>query len=138
MALTSSAFAEGEEIPVEHAGCPPGQNVSPPLDWSGVPEDAGSLAISVVDPDAGGFVHWVISGLDPNSTGLAAGEVPPDAVQAPNDSGSTEYFGPCPPETHTYVFTLYALPQSFGGEDLADVEGEATASATLSGTYTPA
>lgn len=142
--LTSDAFAEGEEIPVEHGGCPPGGNVSPPLSWSGLPTDADQLAITLVDPDAGGFVHWVVTGIDPSTTSLAAGEVPAGAVEAMNDSAQAGYFGPCPPEVHTYVFTVHALSGDPGlaqgqpGRDvLPTIEDLSTASAELTGTFAP-
>jgi Raf kinase inhibitor-like YbhB/YbcL family protein len=135
MTLTSAAFDNGEEIPVRFGGCPPGENLSPPLSFGGVPSEAEALAVIMVDPDAGDFVHWSILGLDPDSTGLGEDEVPPEALETMNDNGGTGYFGPCPPETHTYVFTLYALSRA--AESPADVEQAAIATASLTGTYTP-
>lgn len=142
--LASDAFAEGEEIPAEHGGCPPGENVSPPLEWAGLPADAHQLAVTVVDPDAGGFVHWVVTGIDPSTSSLAAGEVPAGAVEAMNDNAQAGYFGPCPPEVHTYVFTVHALsgdpglaPNEPGPDALLAIEELSTASAELTGTFTP-
>ena len=77
--LTSTAFGEGEAIPVEYAGCD-GANESPPLEWTGGPDDADQMAVTLVDPDAGDFVHWVMVGIDPQTTSLETGEVPPGAV----------------------------------------------------------
>jgi hypothetical protein len=142
--LTSPAFADGEAIPLEQAGCD-GANVSPALDWTGMPADADQLAITMVDPDADGFVHWVVVGIDPQATGVGAGEVPAGVVEAANDTGESGYFGPCPPETHTYVFTVHALSAdpgvtagTAGGDAVAAVEATTSTSAELSGTYTPA
>ncbi|MCP8320328.1 MAG: hypothetical protein H3Z52_05235, partial [archaeon] len=58
--LTSKAFAEGQFIPVKYT-CQ-GQDVSPPLEWQGVPDETVEFAIELFDPDApgGGFVHWVL------------------------------------------------------------------------------
>ena len=55
--LTSTAFAKGKEIPLEHTG--QGKDTSPPLKWSGVPAEAKSLALLADDPDApvGTWVH---------------------------------------------------------------------------------
>src|SRR5438067_13879094 len=57
-ALTSPEFTEGQAIPRRYA-CD-GDGVSPPLAWSGAPGDAAALALVMDDPDAGGFVHWVV------------------------------------------------------------------------------
>jgi phosphatidylethanolamine-binding protein (PEBP) family uncharacterized protein len=43
-------FGAGADIPSKYT-CK-GQNVSPPLAWSGVPASAKSLALIVEDPDA--------------------------------------------------------------------------------------
>lgn len=105
--LSSPAFEAGAAIPAEHT-CE-GADVAPPVRWSGVPEQAVTLALTVLDLDAGGFVHWVAWGLDPALEELAAGSVPPGAAQAVNDFGQVGYGGPCPPASHRYAFTLLAL-----------------------------
>src|SRR5882724_2155209 len=48
--LTSSSFANNGEIPTKYT-CE-GDDMSPPLAWSGVPPNAKSLALIVDDPDA--------------------------------------------------------------------------------------
>lgn len=50
MYLTSSAFADGGAIPATHT-CD-GEDISPPLAWSGIPAGARSLVLIVEDPDA--------------------------------------------------------------------------------------
>lgn len=126
--LSSPAFAEGGMIPREYT-CD-GAGGSPPLEWSGVPDDARELALIVDDPDApmGTFSHWVVVGLPPGLKGLKAGVpvdtivamasfssaiegvVTADARQGKNDFDKIGYGGPCPPSgTHRYVFRLYAL-----------------------------
>jgi Raf kinase inhibitor-like YbhB/YbcL family protein len=96
-------------------GCT-GQNVSPALHWQGQPANAGSLALTVFDPDAPtghGFWHWVVLNLPATSNGLAEGAaLPAGAVSLPNDFGQPGWGGPCPPagdSPHHYVFTVYAL-----------------------------
>jgi len=109
--VRSEAFAEGGEIP-ERFSCE-GENISPPLSWSKLPDGARELALVLSDPDAtdGTFYHWVLVGIDPSKSSLAVGEVPPGAVVAESSSGMAAYIGMCPPDgsTHRYVFTLYAL-----------------------------
>jgi Raf kinase inhibitor-like YbhB/YbcL family protein len=110
--VTSTAFEPDGTIPKRYT-CD-GDDVSPPLAWTGVPDDARELALLVEDPDAPGgtYVHWVLFELDPGTDGLTEGAVPEGARQGENSSGDAEYTGPCPPEgdpAHRYEFLLYAL-----------------------------
>ena len=139
--LTSPAFGNGQPIPPEYTCV--GDDVSPPLAWSGVPAGTAELALVVRDPDADGFIHWVIAGLPPDGTGLTRREPPSQAVQGLNDFGRQGWSGPCPPSgIHNYEFRLYALAAPSGlaaGADGAEAAGQlesATllASAALSGT----
>jgi len=111
--VVSSAFEQGASIPKRFT-CE-GEDESPPLAWSGVAAGARSLALIVDDPDASGFVHWVMFEL----TGSQSGGLPeavsssPDAPnQGRNDFGRTGWGGPCPPSgEHRYRFTLFAMDQ---------------------------
>ena len=113
--LTSTAFSEGEMIPSRYT-CD-GEDTSPPLAWSGVPEAAQSLALICDDPDApvGTWVHWVLFNIPPDAVGLpeavATGTTHESgAVSGKNSWGRLGYGGPCPPGgTHRYFFYLYAL-----------------------------
>jgi Raf kinase inhibitor-like YbhB/YbcL family protein len=110
--LRSPAFADGDTIPGVYT-CD-GDDVSPPLEWSGVPSDAAELAVVVEDPDAPGgtFVHWVVWGLDADQAGLGQGQVPAGVREGRNDFGRVGWGGPCPPrgnDPHRYVLTLLAL-----------------------------
>jgi Raf kinase inhibitor-like YbhB/YbcL family protein len=113
--VASDTFAEGDGVPLENT-CE-GDDVSPPLSWFGVPEDAASIVVLVDDPDAGGFVHWLVFDIPPEAEGDLPIDVPDgDEVetggkQAMNDFGDTGYGGPCPPlgEEHTYRFRVLAL-----------------------------
>jgi Raf kinase inhibitor-like YbhB/YbcL family protein len=109
--VRSDAFAESATIPARFT-CD-GQNVSPPLRWTGVPPDARALALVVDDPDAprGTFVHWVVVDIPPATTGVAENASPDGGTRLRNDAGRIGYFGPCPPTgRHRYRFTVYALP----------------------------
>jgi len=110
--LTSPAFAPGAAIPSRFT-CD-GEDVSPPLQWSGVPAEARSLALLLEDPDAPGgtFVHWTLFAIAPTATALREGQVPAGAREGENSFGDRGYGGPCPPEgdePHRYVFVLYGL-----------------------------
>jgi Raf kinase inhibitor-like YbhB/YbcL family protein len=117
--LTSPAFAEGQMIPREYT-CD-GEDRSPPVEWSGVPSQARSLALTCDDPDApaGTWSHWVAYNLPPEVASLPEAlaasnpvrlESGAEARQGKNDFGKIGYGGPCPPSgTHRYIFRLYAL-----------------------------
>ena len=94
-----------------------GDDISPEITWSGVPEGTKSLALLMEDPDAplGTFFHWSIYNIKANENGLPAEvpkleSTPAGHAQGLNDFGKAGYFGPCPPgkKPHNYVFTLYA------------------------------
>ncbi|GAA2457630.1 YbhB/YbcL family Raf kinase inhibitor-like protein [Streptomyces glaucus] len=111
--LNSSAFSDHSFLTRRYAY--EGDNVSPPLAWSGVPDDATELVLLCEDPDAptGTFVHWIVVGIDPRSDGVAAGECPPGGTELVNGYGEHGWGGPHPPpgdEAHRYFFRLYALP----------------------------
>lgn len=124
LTLTSTAFTDGGFLDAEFT-CE-GANVPPPLTIRGVPATAAELAIVVLDRDAegaGGFVHWVVTGIDP-SIGLLEGGAPPGAIAARTDSGVEGWDGPCPPADdgpHDYVFTVYAAAEPIGLA--ADLDG---------------
>ncbi|MFO7974765.1 MAG: YbhB/YbcL family Raf kinase inhibitor-like protein [Candidatus Hydrogenedentota bacterium] len=148
--ISSSAFDDQGTIPREHTA--DGQDVSPPLSWSGVPEGTQSLALVCDDPDApvGTWVHWVIWNIPAGAGGLDEAvppqqrELPNGAVQGTNDFKKIGYGGPAPPRgpAHRYFFKLYALDTSL---DLAPgakkdelekaMQGHILAEAQLVGQY---
>ena len=108
--LTSSAFDDGEIIPVQYT-CD-GDNRVPPLAWHGAPEGTRSFAVIVDDPDAPGgtFTHWLVYDI-PGTSDSIAGE-PPGVQTLTNDFGHQRYGGPCPPPRHgphRYYFRVYAV-----------------------------
>ncbi len=124
--LRSTAFNDHDMMP-ERLSKPAG-NASPPLQWSGVPEDAEELVLLCEDMDAGRtpFLHWLVTGIDPSATGVGEGEVPPGGQEWTNNFGSTGWGGPQPPigdDPHRYFFRLYAvaappvLPEAPGADD---------------------
>jgi Raf kinase inhibitor-like YbhB/YbcL family protein len=143
--LSSPAFTDGGEIPARFT-CN-GEGHSPALDWTGMPLDASSLALVVRDLDAGGFVHWVVTGIDPFVQGVGEDGLPESAIEARNSTGSAGWTPPCPPAgsgVHTYEFSLLALldpvtlPLDATAEEAAaQLEAAAAERAVLSGTVAP-
>jgi len=114
--LKSPAFKNGDYIPPAYT-CK-GRDVSPPLEWAGIPEGTKSLALISDDPDApmGEWVHWVMYDIPADKKGLPEGVKKSDTLadgskQGMTDFGRVGYGGPCPPpgKPHRYVFALYAL-----------------------------
>jgi Raf kinase inhibitor-like YbhB/YbcL family protein len=151
LTIRSSAFEDGAEIPRRHT-CE-GENVSPPLEWSGVPQGARSLALVVDDPDAPDpaapqrtFVHWVLYDLPADATGLPADvrhALPAGTREGVNDWKRTGWGGPCPPiGRHRYFFKLYVLDAPLGdlgapakARLLDAMRGHVLGEAHLVGTY---
>lgn len=120
MRLTSTAFQDGQPIPVAYT-CD-GADSPPPLEISEVPAGTASLELRVTDPDAPGgtFIHWIKRGIPPDSSDLSGGE------EDNNSAGKSGWFPPCPPSgVHRYIFEVRAL----------DGQGNVLASVRLIGTY---
>ena len=143
LALTSSAFGEGEVIP-ERYTCD-GEDVSPPLAWERGPAGTVTYALVMDDPDApaGTWVHWVLFNLPDDRRQLAEDVTADAGAQGTNSWGRTGYGGPCPPSgQHRYLFKLYALDTELAleaGADketlLAAMEGHVLANGQLTGVY---
>ena len=149
LAVSSSAFQEGGEIPTKYT-CE-GQDVSPVLTWSEPPAGTQSFVLIVDDPDApvGVFTHWVLFNLPADSRGLpeavpTQNQLPDGSLQGKNDFGKIGYGGPCPPpgRPHRYQFTLYALDQTLDlkagaskKQVLDAMQGHILAQGRLTGTY---
>lgn len=108
--ISSPAFADGADIPLRHT-CD-GDNRSPRLTWTDVPDGTRSFALIVDDPDAPGgtFTHWVLYDIRPDVRELGQGGA--IGTSGRNGFGKTGYGGPCPPHgdpPHRYRFTLHAL-----------------------------
>jgi Raf kinase inhibitor-like YbhB/YbcL family protein len=111
--LASPAFRDGGSIPQRYT-CD-GDGVSPPLSWTGVPEQTCELALVVEDPDAGHFLHWTVLRIPVSRSRFAVGRAPRGTVEADNSFGDPGWGAPCPPKgdrPHRYTFALYALSAS--------------------------
>ena len=148
--LTSTAFANGDPIPVKYS-CD-GEDISPPLAWADPPKGTQSFALIMDDPDApvGTWDHWIVFNIPANTYGLeedlpitGINQVPEFISIAKNSWSRNDYGGPCPPGgTHRYFFKLYALDIILSLDENADksqvlaaMEGHILAEAELMGTY---
>jgi Raf kinase inhibitor-like YbhB/YbcL family protein len=143
LSVSSSAFADGAEIPRKYT-CD-GENVAPPLEWSGMPNQSKSIAVICEDPDApsGTFTHWIL--YDVPASAHTIPERAPIGKTGVNDFGKTGFGGPCPPKkdaAHHYHFHLYALDTASLGPPglskqhaLAAMDGHILDEGELTGTY---
>ena len=150
--ITSSAFQDQGTIPKKFT-CD-GEDVSPKLAWTGVPDGTQSFAIIMDDPDAppGTWVHWVLYDL-PALDGLPEGLAKDETIEGGGKHGvcwgvdnysRIGYYGPCPPpgKPHRYIFKLYALGKTLGitprktkEELLKAMQGASLGEAQLTGLY---
>ena len=103
----SSAFEANSTIPRKYT-CD-GENINPPLELEGIPEEAESLVLIIDDPDAPMkiFTHWIVWNIEPVAK-IEEDSIP--GVEGMNDFRKIGYGGPCPSSgTHRYFFRVYAL-----------------------------
>jgi Raf kinase inhibitor-like YbhB/YbcL family protein len=151
--IHSPAFARGEGIPKQYT-CE-GDDISPPLAWSGAPEGTRSYALLVDDPDAPDpaapkrlWLHWIRYNIPPDVQELPQGagnDAPTQGAQdLTNDDKVAGWSGPCPPRgRHRYFFHLYALDTMLTGlsegasrkEFERAINGHVLGTAKLMGTY---
>lgn len=152
LVLKSRVFENGAETPARYT-CN-GDDVSPPLNWEGVPENTRSLVLILDDPDAPDpaapkmvWVHWLLYNIPPDTNSLAehttTATLPPGAIEGINDWQHLGYGGPCPPiGRHRYFHKLYALDVVLEGLNEptkavveAAMQGHIIEQAELIGTY---
>jgi Raf kinase inhibitor-like YbhB/YbcL family protein len=139
--VSSPAFAPNGTIPGRFSCNGAGER--PALRFGGVPAGANELALLVIDPDAGGFVHWTVYGMPPATTGIAATGLPAGAREGRSSTGETGWTPPCPPSgTHRYQFELYwlrapsKLPAGADPQKVVDaIRGAAAGRGELIGRY---
>lgn len=147
MQLTSASFEHGKPIPQRHAYRGEGQNLQPPLTWSGAPGAARSFALVCDDPDAPRpmpWVHWVLYNLPATVSALAEGKTAA-GTEGTSDFKETGWGGPFPPRghgRHRYFFRLYALDADLNLKPgltrdglMKALEGHIVVTAELMGTY---
>lgn len=150
--VSSTAFADGGPMPSRQAAAGIGEELSPPLGWSGLPEGTSELVLVVQDPDVPfprAIVHCIATGIPPALDGLAEGALkpgrtPPGVQLGRGSFGAMGYQGARPilgHGAHRYVFQLFALASPLGVERpnlaalLPALEGRVLATGHLIGTY---
>jgi len=124
--VTGTAFQDGATIPRKHTQ--DGEDISPPVAWSGTPDGVKEYALIMDDPYAPmdkPFVHWVVYKIPPDKTSLEEGDAGP-AVEGRNTYGRKGYAGPKPPEgdgPHHYHIMVYALDEPVELYDNASKNG---------------
>jgi Raf kinase inhibitor-like YbhB/YbcL family protein len=124
--IKSSTFADGKMMPKKVANTKEnskdnpncvGENVSPQLSWSNVPDGTKSFVLLMTDPEGrggAGVDHWVAYGIPASVTGFAEGETSKASdkyVGGKSTQGVGNYSGPCTPPgqiPHHYTFVLVA------------------------------
>ena len=123
MTITSSAFKNGEKIPIEYT-CQ-GQNINPPLTFSGFPSNTKSLVLIINDSDtqSSNWTHWLVWDIDPAKPQIDADAISSSFRVGQNSWGQDNYSGPCPPANdnpHHYNFQAFALDKSIGNIKISD------------------
>jgi phosphatidylethanolamine-binding protein (PEBP) family uncharacterized protein len=113
--LTSSAFERNGAIPAQYTCA--GAGISPPLSWQHVPARAAELVLFVIDDNSSGStggIRWIVGGISPSSTGVAAGKLPPGGIVGTNTAGKAAYSPICPAhgKSDTIEFVMYALKKT--------------------------
>lgn len=123
--LSSPVLEPSGRLPNEYT-CE-GAGLSPPLTWTGVPPEAVSLVLLVLDQDAEGAVQWLVLDIPPSVGATTKGIPPSGGVEASNSFGSTGWKAPCSEAVHSYEFYLLAFDVPPNVEGITDPKQVATA-----------
>jgi phosphatidylethanolamine-binding protein (PEBP) family uncharacterized protein len=110
--ISSPAFERNGAIPAQYTCA--GAGISPPLSWTKVPAKAAELVLFVIDESSArskGGIRWIVGGIDPKSTGVAAGKLPPGGIVGTSTAGKAAYSAICPDKgkSDTVELVMYAL-----------------------------
>jgi hypothetical protein len=155
LTLTTTAFADGSEIPSKYTQSVP-DPVSPKLEWTNVPDNTVSFALIMHDPDVAiqrktdDVLHWLIFNIPGSARGLPEGvpagaQGPDGAIQPKNAGGVNGYRGPGAPAVgphHHYTLELFALdtkldlgPDTTRSDVLKAMDGHILGKAVLVGRF---
>ncbi|MGI9017108.1 MAG: YbhB/YbcL family Raf kinase inhibitor-like protein [Euzebya sp.] len=119
--LTSPAFDDDDDLPVRFTQR--GEDISPPLQWEGVPDDTKELVLICEDRDSdeGVVTHWVVYGILPEDTSELPEDLGDQALvqqddfeiyQGLNEFDVSGWSGPLTTEDrgpHRFFFLLHAM-----------------------------
>jgi phosphatidylethanolamine-binding protein (PEBP) family uncharacterized protein len=113
--ISSPVFERNGAIPAQYTCA--GAGISPPLSWTKVPAKAAELVLFVIDDNSSGKsggIRWIVGGIDPSSTGVAAGKVPAGGIVGTNTAGKVGYSPICPAKgkRDTIEFVMYAVKKT--------------------------
>jgi len=125
MAVTSSSWSDGGQVPAKNAGA---MGASPALSWTNTPAGTVSFVLMMRDPDVArnrtseDVLHWLMFNIPDDKLqlqeGIPAGATLPDgSMQVKNVAGVNGYRGPGAPASgpvHHYTLELYALDTKLG------------------------
>jgi Raf kinase inhibitor-like YbhB/YbcL family protein len=150
ISILSSAFEDGEEIPIECTCF--GKDISPELSWSKVPNETKSITIIMEDVDTPKrpMTHWIIFNIPAKIQNLPegvpkGGQLKDGIKQGRTDFNELGYEGPCPQsgKAHRYYFRIYALDKmleimagSMRGQVENFIAGHILAEGDIVGIYT--
>lgn len=139
--IASASFEHNDEMP-EEFGADNG-NVSPDLEITNVPTNATSIALSMIDEDDNGSIHWRVWNIPVNKTSIRRNQTwDSGTIEGNNDFGEG-YTGPFPPDTHRYKISAYFLSESLNldasefGKLESEMIGKLIAHTSITGKYTP-
>lgn len=144
--IESPDFENGGPLPRSTAGTGVGNNVSPALEWHGVPDHANHLVFVLEDVDvpmSTPLIH-TLSIVPPGVTSLAAGELDrrSSVVESVGGLGRRGYQGPRPIPghgAHHYGFMLFAVDADIDTTSqktaLESIAGHVLARGRIVGTY---
>lgn len=149
--VTSADFVHDAELPLwtmgdAFSGQCAGDNLNPQLAWTGVPDSAQSVAITMLDETAGNYVHWVHANIPTDVVEVPRGESDSlSGTHLRNGLRTDDYFGPCPPrDEHRYTFTVWALdttlelePGATYGQFVAAITDHVVAQGSITGVRGP-
>lgn len=112
MKITSPMFNDHGHVPQQFTCL--GENISPSLEFSEIPQNAKSLVLVVSDINATPkpWIHWLVFNIPPTTTQVHAKQIPEGGTEGLANGNTIGYEGPCPKYfqgTHEYHFKLYAL-----------------------------